>query len=109
MPKACSNVSVRSAPQVFSDDLCRCSSSRFRVALWLDEPFVPVGETVAAAVRKAALMLEAAVAIADESGRFGGFIGGSLGGMRGPLPMRSSAPAGLIRPATNWPPANTIF
>ena len=69
MPKACSNVSVRSAPQVFSDELCRCSSSRFRVALWLDEPFVPVDETVAAAVRKAALMLEEAVAIADESGR----------------------------------------
>ncbi|MFZ0496840.1 MAG: amidase [Methylocella sp.] len=40
-----------------------------RVALWLDEPFAPVDATVAAAVRKAALMLEEAGAIVDESAR----------------------------------------
>src|SRR3984893_16582653 len=40
-----------------------------RVALWLDEPFAPVDATVAAAVRKAALMLAEAGAIVDESGR----------------------------------------
>ncbi|MGH6819439.1 MAG: hypothetical protein ACREDU_01080 [Methylocella sp.] len=38
---------------------CRKTSPRkLRVALWLDEPFAPVDATVAAAVRKAALMLE---------------------------------------------------
>ena len=47
----------------------KTSSWELRVALCLDEPFVPVDATVAAAVRKAALMLEQAVAIADESGR----------------------------------------
>jgi amidase len=40
-----------------------------RVALWLDEPFAPVDATVAAAVRKAALMLAEAGAIVDESVR----------------------------------------
>ena len=39
------------------------------MALWLDEPFAPVDATVAAAVRKAALMLAKAGAIVDESAR----------------------------------------
>lgn len=38
-------------------------------ALWLDEPYAPVDATVAAALRKAALMLEEAGAIVDESAR----------------------------------------
>jgi amidase len=45
------------------------SPGGLRVALWLDEPFAPIDATVAAAVRKAALMLEEAGAIVDESAR----------------------------------------
>jgi len=40
-----------------------------RVALWLDEAFAPVDASVAEAVRKAALMLEDAGALVDESAR----------------------------------------
>jgi amidase len=40
-----------------------------RVAPWLDEPSAPVDATVAAAMRKAALMLEKAGVIVDESAR----------------------------------------
>ncbi len=40
-----------------------------RVALWLDEPFAAVDATVAEAVQKAALMLEAAGAIVDNTAR----------------------------------------
>jgi amidase len=40
-----------------------------RVALWLNEAFAPVDATVEEAVRKAALMLEDAGAIVDESAR----------------------------------------
>jgi amidase len=40
-----------------------------RVALWLDEAFAPVDTSVAESVRKAALMLEDAGAIVDESAR----------------------------------------
>ncbi|MGH6830028.1 MAG: hypothetical protein ACREDG_02625 [Methylocella sp.] len=47
----------------------KTSPRELRVALWLDESFVPVDATAAAAVRTAALMLEQAVAIADESER----------------------------------------
>ena len=39
------------------------------MALWLDEPFAPVDATVAAAARKAALMLEEAGAIVDAAAR----------------------------------------
>jgi len=45
------------------------SPGGLRVALWLDEPSAPVDATVAAAVRKAALMLEESGAIVDESAR----------------------------------------
>jgi Asp-tRNA(Asn)/Glu-tRNA(Gln) amidotransferase A subunit family amidase len=50
---------------------CQISSrSRgLRVALRLDEPSAPVDATVEAAVRKAALMLDEAGAIVDESAR----------------------------------------
>jgi amidase len=47
----------------------KTSPRGLRVALWLDEPSAPVDATVAAAVRKAALMLEEAGAIVDESAR----------------------------------------
>ena len=47
----------------------KTSPRGLRVALWLDEPFAPVDATVAAAVRKAALMLEEAGAIVDAAAR----------------------------------------
>jgi amidase len=45
------------------------SPKGLRIALWLDEPFAPVEADVAQAVRKAALMLEAAGAIVDIAAR----------------------------------------
>ncbi len=47
----------------------KTSPKGLRVALWLNEPLAPVDATVAEAVRKAALMLEEAGAIVDESAR----------------------------------------
>jgi len=71
-----------------------------RVALWLDESSAPVDASVAAAVRKAALMLEGAGAIVDESAR-PAFSFEEAWEYSRSLPMRSSAPARPIRSATN--------
>jgi amidase len=47
----------------------KTSPRGLRVALWLDEPLAPVDETVAEAVRKAALLLEKHGAIVDAAAR----------------------------------------
>ena len=70
-----------------------------RVALRLDEPSAPVDATVEAAVRKAALMLDEAGAIVDESAR-PAFSFEETWEVFVVLPMRSSAPC-PIRSATN--------
>ena len=62
----------------------KTSPRGLRVALWLDEPLAPVDETVADAVRKAALLLEKHGAIVDAAARPAFSFRGSLGGFRRP-------------------------